>query len=179
VFCPPPSRIADRLRQTPDCTGIPALLSSIEKHMQRTTITAALLLACALWLAGPLLAQYSSTPGASGYPALYGAPAIYAPEIHLGSAYEPTTITVPSEAIAISPVPAPPNVSNAPPASTELLSTRHFDFITSPLDQAMPGSMEDTSISLGEYARQLRAQKQQPFPSTVPNAIAGPPSRWK
>jgi hypothetical protein len=70
--------------------------------------------------------------------------------------------------------PEPP-VSNAPPASTELLATRHFDFITSPVDQATPGSMEDTSISLGEYARKLRAQKQAAAISrATPNAMSQP-----
>jgi hypothetical protein len=142
----------------------------------RTTLKVVLLLACALLLAAPLLAQYNG-----GY--TLEVPAIYAPEIHLGSAYQPTTVTLPSEAISANPPQS--YVSNAPPANTELLATRHFDFITSPLDQAIPGSMEDTSISLGEYARQLRAEKQtQPFPptapnATAPNAIAAPPNRWR
>lgn len=125
---------------------------------------AALVLVCLLWLAAPLQAQNTyATPIAPSY-------GVYAPEIHLGSATEPTTITVPpvEEVPANSP---PPFVSNAPPASTELLATRHFDFVTSP-EKIVPGSMEDTSISLGEYARQLRAEKQRsPAP---PNAIASP-----
>ncbi len=85
---------------------------------------------------------------------------IYTPEIHLGSATEPSTITVPP-VVEVPSQPARPQVSNAPPASTALLSTRHFDFITSPLNEVTPGSMEDTSISLGDYARQVRVQKQQ------------------
>ena len=64
-------------------------------------------------------------------------------------------------------------VSNATPASTELLSTRHFDYIVSPVVKVVPGSMEDTSISLGDYARQLRAEKQN---KPSPNAMAQ--SRW-
>jgi hypothetical protein len=126
---------------------------------------------CALWLAAPLLAQSSSaytvplTPGT-----------LYAPEIHLGSATEPSTITAPPIE-EIPATPTQPYVSNAPPASTELLATRHFDFVTSP-EKVVPGSMEDTSISLGEYARQLRAEKQmQRTPSATPNAIASP--NWK
>jgi hypothetical protein len=85
---------------------------------------------------------------------------IYTPEIHLGSATEPSTITVPP-VVEVTSQPAEPQVSNAPPASTALLATRHFDFITSPLDEVTPGSMEDTSISLGDFARRLRAQRQQ------------------
>jgi hypothetical protein len=95
---------------------------------------------------------------------------VYTPEVHLGSATEPSTITVPP-VVEVNGSPSEPEVSNAPPASTELLSTRHFDFIVSPIapSPATRGSMADTSISLGEYARQLRAQKQ-----ASPPAIASP-----
>jgi hypothetical protein len=138
---------------------------------------AALLVLCALWLATPLLAQYNG-----GYVTPSAASGIYAPEIHLGSIYQPTTITVPPAEVAPA-TPPQPYVSNAPPASTEELASRHFDFITSPLDQVVPGSMNDTSISLGEYARQLRAEKQrQPSPAApTPNAIASPTNspNWK
>jgi hypothetical protein len=123
----------------------------------------------ALLLAGlsaPLFAQYSTT---------YTSPALYAPEIHLGSNTEPSTITVPTVE-EVPATPAQPFVSNAPPASTEFLATRHFDFITSP-EKIVPGSMEDTSISLGEYARQLRAEKQTSPSTATPNAIASP--NWK
>jgi hypothetical protein len=99
---------------------------------------------------------------------------IYTPEIHLGSATEPSTITVPP-VIEVSRQSAEPRIGNAPPADTALLSTRHFDFITSPLDQVTPGSMADQSISLGEYARQLRAQKQaKAATKPTPNAMAHP-----
>lgn len=137
----------------------------------------ALPLACALWLAAPLLAQNSGA-----YTTPVGPGIVYAPEIHLGSAAQPSTITAPS----IQEVPANPpepyiSNSNAPPASTALLATRHFDYITSPLDGVVPGSMADTSISLGEYARQLRAEKQKPLSPAVPNAIASPTNSpdWK
>jgi hypothetical protein len=128
-----------------------------------------LVLTLALLLASPLLAQNSGTtylpPGA---PAL-----VYTPEIHLGSATEPSTVTVPPIEEVI-PVPSESYVSNAPPASTALLATRHFDFITAPFAEALPGSMEDTSVSLGEYARQLRAGKQKSLLPSTPNAIAQP-----
>jgi hypothetical protein len=129
--------------------------------MRRTVLIAALL------FASPLLAQDSETrtylpPGA---PAM-----VYTPEIQLGSATVPSTVTVPPIEQII------PNaseyVSNAPPASTALLSMRHFDFVVAPMRQALPGSMEDTSISLGEYARQLRAEKQKSLLN--PDAIAQP-----
>lgn len=128
-----------------------------------------------LWMpgiAGPLLAQ---TPGAQN-PIItvpLGVPSnIYTPEIQLGSATQPSIVTVPPIEAQV-PIPAP-YVSNAPPASTELLSLRHFDFVVSPED-VIPGSMEDHSISLGEYARELRAAKQgSPLPNASPNAIGNP-----
>jgi len=68
-----------------------------------------------------------------------------------------------------------PAESNAPPASTQLLASRHFDFITSPLDAITPGSMADTSVSLGEYARRLRMQRQaKATAKPTPNAMAKP-----
>lgn len=114
-------------------------------------------LIAALLIASPLLAQE-----------------IYTPEIHIGSATEPSTITVPPIE-EISSQASEPYISNAPPASTALLATRHFDFIVSPVAMFIPGSMEDNSISLGEYARQLRAQKQRAVRPSTPGAIAQPP----
>lgn len=135
---------------------------------------AAYLLACTLVLAGATLAAQiagAQNPGTTYVPV--GVPSnIYTPEIHLGSATEPSTVTVPP----VEEIPASPSspfepvyVSNAPPASTALLGTRHFDFIVAPGER--PGSMEDNSISLGDYARELRAEKQK---SSLPNAIGGP-----
>ena len=135
--------------------------------MTRTVLIAALL------LASPLLAQNSGTASETTY-LPPGAPAlVYTPEIRLGSATQPSIVTVPPIEEVI---PNPPEdyVSNAPPASTALLATRHFDFITAPMAEALPGSMEDTSVSLGEYARQLRAEKQKSLLPTTPNAIAQP-----
>jgi hypothetical protein len=107
------------------------------------------IIATALMLATPLFGQ---TPVS-----------IYTPEIHIGSATTPSTITVPP-VLEISGELAAPRVSEAPPASTELLATRHFDFVVSPVQgiQFSPrGSISDHSISLGEYARQLRAERKQ------------------
>ena len=127
------------------------------------------LIAAPFLLAAALQAQTTQTVPYSS---------IYTPEIHLGSADTPSTITVPpvvevsgTEFFTPSPLPL---VDNAPPASTALLATRHFDFITSPLGQVTRGSMEDTSISLGEYARQLRASKQAKNASAAPSAMAQP-----
>jgi hypothetical protein len=98
---------------------------------------------------------------------------IYTPEIHLGSATTPSTITVPPVVEIGNPLPQ--FVSQAPPASTELLATRHFEYIVSPLQGIAPGSMADTSISLGEYARQLRARKEQAAKAgKPPDAMAKP-----
>ena len=133
-----------------------------------------LLLIVALLVTSALSAQTTqAAPNVAPYPT------IYTPEIQLGSSTQPSVITVPpvvevpgGELFAASPEPP---VSNAPPFSTELLAARHFDFITSPLDQVSPGSMEDTSISLGEYARNLRVQKQAAASArATPNAIAQP-----
>ena len=135
--------------------------------MTRTVLIAA------LWLASPLLAQTSGTATGTTY-LPPGAPAlVYTPEIRLGSATEPSIVTVPPIE-EVTPNPPEDYVSNAPPASTALLSTRHFDFITAPMAEALPGSMEDTSVSLGEYARQLRAEKEKSLLPSTPNAIAQP-----
>jgi hypothetical protein len=116
----------------------------------------------ALLLASPLYAQY---PGI-----------IYTPEIHLGSATEPSTITVPP--IEFVPDARPePEVSSATPADTELLAQRHWDFVVSPMEGVgfcPQGSMADTSISLGKYARQLRDQKHKAVSPTAPNGISWP-----
>ncbi len=146
--------------------------------MRRVAYITVYLLLWTPWVTGPLLAQ---TPGAQVPVVTYvpmGVPSnIYTPEIQLGSATQPSVVTVPPIEAEI-PVPAP-YVSNAPPASTELLSTRHFDFVVSPED-VIPGSMEDHSISLGEYARELRAAKQgSPLPSAAPNAIGNPTNPQK
>lgn len=97
------------------------------------------------------------------------------PEIQLGAIAAPNTYTLPP--VAGTPnVPSDSPVSNANPASTELLATRHFDFIVSPIAEfpTPRGSIADTSISLGEYARQLRAQRQHADTPAFPNAIAQP-----
>jgi hypothetical protein len=138
--------------------------------MTRPLLIAALLLA-AILPAAPLLAQNSDattlppeTPGN-----------VYTPEIQLGSSTQPTIVTVPPVVEEVPGESSAPAVSNATPASTELLAERHFDYIVSPLDQPTPGSIEDTSISLGDYARHLRAEKQN---SPTPNAMAKPIESW-
>jgi hypothetical protein len=122
----------------------------------------------ALLLAVPLLAQNPYT-----YPeSAYTPGVIQTPKIQLGTDLEPSIITVPPVVVEDSATePLAPTGSNAAPASTALLATRHFDYIVSPLDQIVPGSMEDTSISLGDYARQLRAEKRN---KPSPDAMAQP-----
>jgi hypothetical protein len=105
-----------------------------------------------------------------------GPPAsIYTPEIQLGSATQPAVVTMPPIVEQIPGEAPAPAVSNATPASTELLASRHFDYIVSPLDAPRPGSIADTSISLGDYARQLRAEKQN---APTPNSMAKPIAPW-
>ncbi len=121
--------------------------------MSRTFLFAALL------LAAPAYAQYGS---------------IYTQEIHLGSATTPTTVTVPPVEF-IHGIPKEPPVSDVPPASTELLAQRHFDFGVSPvegIDFAPQGSMYDTSLSLGEYVRQFRSHKKKATSQAAPDTVA-------
>ena len=55
-----------------------------------------------------------------------------------------------------------------PISRTALLALRNFDFVISPIHEFAPGSMEDLSISLGEYARQIRAQRKNENSQTAP-----------
>jgi hypothetical protein len=128
--------------------------------VKRIVIIAVVFSACAL----AAQTQTTATPATLGYGS------IYTPEIHIGSASTPSTITVPP-VVEVRTGPPSAYVSNAPPASTELLSERHFEFVVAPMEQAAPGSMEDTSVSLGDYARQLRAEKQK---SPTPDSMAQP-----
>jgi hypothetical protein len=101
---------------------------------------------------------------------------IYTPEIHIGSATEPSTITM-SPVVEVPAESVEATASNVQPASTSLLATRHFDYVVSPLDRVTPGSMADTSISLGEYARKLRAQREEAKANrtnTTPDSMARP-----
>jgi hypothetical protein len=128
--------------------------------MPRTVLIAALL------LASPLYAQYSGPTYAT----------IYTPEVHIGSATQPSTITVPP-VLYVTSAPSEPQVSNATPADTELLAQRHFDFIVSPtagVEYWPYGSLADTSVSLGEYARQLRSQKHKAAMPSAPNNLSQP-----
>jgi hypothetical protein len=127
-----------------------------------------ILIAVCVLLTAPLSAQnvysYSGSAFAPGN--------ITTPKIQLGSDIQPSVIQVAPVVVDESPgVPYEAAVGNATPASTELLSTRHFDYIVSPVQEIVRGSMEDASISLGDYARQLRAEKQT---KPSPNAMAQP-----
>ncbi len=135
--------------------------------MALQSIMRSLLIAVVLLLAAPLFAQntgYSENGYSPGV--------IQTPKIQLGTDLEPSVVTVPPVVVDESATqPLAPTVSNATPASTELLSTRHFDYIVSPVTEIVPGSMADTSISLGDYARQLRAEKHN---KPSPDAMAQP-----
>jgi hypothetical protein len=133
--------------------------------MTRTLMIAALL------IAPGVMSQNTPIGGFSTYgPSTYGP--LITPEIQLGSDLTPTTILV-RPVVELSGEPSEPRVSNATAASTELLATRHFDYIVSPIDLPLitSGSMADSSISLGEYARQLRLEKQG---NATPDAMANP-----
>lgn len=122
-------------------------------------------LIAALLFAMPLAAQIYEAPWSPGN--------IYTPEIRLGSATVPSTVTVPPvELITPFPpeayFPPEPYASYPPPADTDLLATRHFDYLISPVAEFFPGSMQDTSISLGEYCRRLRKQHASANPNVIP-----------
>jgi hypothetical protein len=127
------------------------------------------LIAAALLLTAPLLGQDNGN--AYEPPGMLG-PVVETPHVQLGSDNQPSIVTVPpvivqggeSQTVA-------PGGNNAAPANLDLLASRHFDYIVSPLNKVVPGSMEDTSISLGDYARQLRAGKQS---APTPGAMAAP-----
>lgn len=134
--------------------------------MSRTLLIASLL------LAPPLTAQVITPYVTFG--------SIRTPQIQMGSNTTPTIINVPP-VVEISgvqgfDVPAEAQVSYAPPARTELLATRHFDFVVSLVESrySPQGNMADTSINLGEYARQLRAQKQAKTTPPTPGSMAQP-----
>ncbi len=135
--------------------------------MALQSIMRSLLIAVVLLLAAPLFAQntgYSENGYSPGV--------IQTPKIQLGTDLEPSVVTVPPVVVDESATqPLAPTVSNATPASTELLSTRHYDYLVSPETEIVPGSMADTSISLGDYARQLRAEKHN---KPSPDAMAQP-----
>jgi hypothetical protein len=135
--------------------------------MALQSIMRSLFIAVVLLLAATLFAQntgYSENGYSPGV--------IQTPKIQLGTDLEPSIVTVPPVVVDESGTqPLAPTVSNATPASTELLSTRHFDYIVSPVTEIVPGSMADTSISLGDYARQLRAEKHN---KPSPDAMAQP-----
>ncbi len=95
----------------------------------------------------------------------YSGPIVETPEIHLGSATEPSIVRIPP---VITQTPLPRFELPAGYDETEAVTTAampgYFEFIVSPAGAYYPGSMDDGSVSLGEYARQLRSQKHGPPP---------------
>ena len=140
-----------------------------------TFLTAALVLVVLIFSA-PLPAQVYGTAPSTGTYGTYGiyAPGFYAPgylgpivgtpEIHLGSATEPSIVRIPP-VIMETPLPrfeAPEYAASE--GVTTAAMPRAFDFVVSPVGAYYPGSMDDSSVSLGDYARQLRSQKHGPPP---------------
>jgi hypothetical protein len=122
-----------------------------------------LLLCAAAIAASPQAQPINVTPYAPVYMP-------YAPEVHLGSATTPTIVNVPPVLQVTTGLPAPAAIADVPPASTALLATRHFDFIVSLVEGpplSIRGSMEDSAVSLGEYARQLRSRSVTTHPPVI------------
>lgn len=94
-------------------------------------------------------------------PGYYG-PIVGTPEIHLGSATEPSIVRIPP-VIVQTPLPrfelpAEYYGDETQPVTTAAMQGNYFDFIVAP-GGLNPGSMDDNSVSLGDYARQIRSQK--------------------
>ena len=123
-------------------------------------LNAAVVIAVAFGFATPVWAQ------GYGY--------IQTPEIQLGGDLTPTIVKIPEVVTETQGGAAAPLSSQSAPANPELLANIHFDYIVAPEEKVMPGSLEDTSISLGEYARQLRAGNTAGEALQQPGAMAGP-----
>jgi hypothetical protein len=134
--------------------------------------------AAALLLTVPLLAQNGSGNGSEAAPpaSSYESPANGSSDASAGAA-------LPEDSPEAEAAPAEASTANEEgyetgyPYNLQLLATRHFDFIVAPKATPRRGSMEDNSISLGEYARQLRAEKEKsarPQPAPMPGAMAQP-----
>jgi hypothetical protein len=111
------------------------------------------LLGLAVLLSVPLLAQ--------GYGYGVYAPGIITPEVHLGSLYEPSVVTLPPVLVETPELPiaggyAPPY--GMEPEAPGIERPEGFDYLISPTSEFFPGNMADASISLGEYARELRSR---------------------
>jgi len=120
--------------------------------VKRLLYLAALVGAVALLSSAPLQAQ------------AYGvyAPGLVTPEIHLGSADEPTVVKVPPVVVqqpGLAPYGAAPEEFQPEEQSAEPMPALAFDYLVSPTSEFFPGSIADNSVSLGEYARELRAHK--------------------
>lgn len=99
-----------------------------------------------LLLSAPLLGQTYS---------IYVPGLVQTPQIHLGIAGEPSVIAIPP-VIAVQPgLPIGPPLGDFEPQPEPEM----FDYLVDPSGALFPGSMADASISLGEYARELRAHK--------------------
>ena len=139
--------------------------------MRLSLLTAVLVLVVIVSTPSP--AQMNGTYGTYGIyapgfyaPGYYG-PIVGTPEIHLGSATEPSIVRVPP-VIVETPLPrfelpAEPMEGEYAPSTTAAMYGG-FDYLVSPMAELYPGSMGDNSISLGEYARELRSQKHGPPP---------------
>jgi hypothetical protein len=111
----------------------------------------------ALWAPAPLRAQVYT---------IYPPGIIKTPHVHLGSDTDPSQPSVVEIPPAVVEQPGlPPNYgpdeygpeeyeAEAPP-----YPPMSFDYLVAPTGEFFPGSMADTSISLGEYARELRSHK--------------------
>jgi len=136
--------------------------------MIRLTYLTAVLVLIVIAVSAPSAAQTYGY-GDGGYPPGFYTPGYYGPitpEIHLGSATEPSVIRVPPVFVQ---TPGPDfefpgyaESENEPMANAAMPG--YFDFLVSPVGAFYPGSMSDSSVSLGDYAREIRSQKHGPPP---------------
>lgn len=145
--------------------------------MMRLSFLFAVLACIVLLLSAPMSAQY--------VPYLPGV--VKTPEVHLGTGDQPSVVNVPPVVVVDQGVDSyNPEVGEpfyAPPLPAEpyademgMAEAPYFDYLISPVAEFAPGSMEDTSVSLGEYARELRSRPPGPPPTVLtPGGKNSPP----
>ncbi len=145
---------------------LPAVIALTGTMMRLSLFTAVLVLVVIAFSAPSPAQSYGIYAPGFYAPGYYG-PIVGTPEIHLGSATEPSIVRIPPVLVE-TPLPRfelPGEYTEgefAPPTSAAMRGS--FDYLVSPVGELYPGSMGDDSVSLGEYARELRSQKHGPPP---------------
>ena len=131
--------------------------------MRLTFLTSALVLVVVAFTLPSSAQMYGYGNYAGFYDPFYGP--IMTPEIHLGSATEPSLVRLPPVFVA-TPLPGFPGEYGETEPGDMTAAAMHggFDYLVSPVGAYYFGSMDDSSVSLGDYAREIRSQKHGPPP---------------